>query len=53
LRRADLVGLAAHYSPAILPIPGTTSIEHLRQNLAAQDVELTPHQFEEIAELTI
>jgi aryl-alcohol dehydrogenase-like predicted oxidoreductase len=28
-------------SPTILPIPGTLSLEHLRENLAAADVELT------------
>jgi pyridoxine 4-dehydrogenase len=27
-------------SPAMLPIPGTLSIEHLRENLAAADIEL-------------
>ena len=30
----------------MLPIPGTTSIEHLRENLAALDVELTDAEFE-------
>ena len=29
-------------SPVMLPIPGTTSIEHLRDNLAALDVALDP-----------
>jgi pyridoxine 4-dehydrogenase len=28
-------------SPAILPIPGTLSIEHLRENLAVLEIELT------------
>jgi pyridoxine 4-dehydrogenase len=28
-------------SPTILPIPGTLSLEHLRENLAAGDVGLT------------
>jgi pyridoxine 4-dehydrogenase len=28
-------------SPTILPIPGTLSLEHLRQNLAAAEIELT------------
>jgi pyridoxine 4-dehydrogenase len=28
-------------SPTILPIPGTLSLEHLRENLAAAEVELT------------
>jgi pyridoxine 4-dehydrogenase len=33
-------------SPAILPIPGTTSIEHARENLGALDIELTDDEFE-------
>jgi aryl-alcohol dehydrogenase-like predicted oxidoreductase len=33
-------------SPAMLPIPGTLSIEHLKENLAALDVELTDEEFE-------
>ena len=33
-------------SPVMLPIPGTTSIEHLRENLAALDVGLTDAEFE-------
>jgi aryl-alcohol dehydrogenase-like predicted oxidoreductase len=37
-----------HRSPAILPIPGTLSLEHLEENLAALDIELTD---EELAEL--
>ena len=33
-------------SPAMLPIPGTLSLEHLRENLAALQVELTAAEFE-------
>ena len=33
-------------SPAMLPIPGTLSIEHLKENLAAADIELTDAEFE-------
>jgi pyridoxine 4-dehydrogenase len=33
-------------SPAILPIPGTLSVEHLKQNLAALKIELTDAEFE-------
>ena len=33
-------------SPTMLPIPGTLSLNHLRENLAALDVELTDEQFE-------
>ncbi|WP_067817365.1 aldo/keto reductase [Actinomadura kijaniata] len=32
-------------SPTVLPIPGTTSIAHLDENLAALDIELTDDQF--------
>jgi aryl-alcohol dehydrogenase-like predicted oxidoreductase len=35
-----------HRSPAILPIPGTRSIGHLRENLGALEVELTDDEFE-------
>jgi pyridoxine 4-dehydrogenase len=33
-------------SPAMLPIPGTLSLEHLKQNLAALTIELTDAEFE-------
>jgi len=33
-------------SPATLPIPGTLSLEHLMENLAAVDIELTDEEFE-------
>jgi pyridoxine 4-dehydrogenase len=33
-------------SPAMLPIPGTLSIEHLKENLAAMTIELTDADFE-------
>jgi len=33
-------------SPTILPIPGTLSPEHLKENLAALDIELTDAEFE-------
>jgi aryl-alcohol dehydrogenase-like predicted oxidoreductase len=35
-----------HRSPAILPIPGTRSIEHLRENLAALEIELTQEELQ-------
>ena len=31
-----------HKAPHILPIPGTTSVEHLREDLAAASIALTP-----------
>ena len=33
-------------SPAMLPIPGTLSVEHLRENVAAAKIELTDSEFE-------
>jgi pyridoxine 4-dehydrogenase len=33
-------------SPAMLPIPGTLSLEHLRENLAAREIELSDEEFE-------
>jgi pyridoxine 4-dehydrogenase len=33
-------------SPTILPIPGTLSLEHLKQNLAALEIDLSDAEFE-------
>ncbi len=33
-------------SPAMLPIPGTLSLDHLKENLAALQIELTAAEFE-------
>jgi pyridoxine 4-dehydrogenase len=35
-------------SPVMLPIPGTSSIAHLEENLAAAEIELSPDQVVEI-----
>jgi aryl-alcohol dehydrogenase-like predicted oxidoreductase len=35
-------------SPVILPIPGTSSIEHLEENVKAADIALTPEEWKEI-----
>jgi Predicted oxidoreductases (related to aryl-alcohol dehydrogenases) len=35
-------------SPNILLIPGTSSVAHLRQNLAAADLELPPEAIDEL-----
>jgi pyridoxine 4-dehydrogenase len=37
-----------HRSPVMLPIPGTTSIAHLEENLAAANVTLTDAEWKEI-----
>jgi aryl-alcohol dehydrogenase-like predicted oxidoreductase len=36
-------------SPTMLPIPGTLSLEHLKQNLAALEIELSDDEFEALA----
>jgi len=36
-------------SPIMLPIPGTSSVEHLEQNVAAASLRLTQEEFEELA----
>ena len=39
-----------HHSPVILPIPGTSSVEHLEQNLKAADVSLSDAEWTEMEE---
>jgi pyridoxine 4-dehydrogenase len=35
-------------SPTVVPIPGTLSLEHLKENLAALEIELTGEEFERL-----
>ena len=37
-----------HRSPVILPIPGTSSIEHLEENVKSADVELSEAEWQEL-----
>jgi aryl-alcohol dehydrogenase-like predicted oxidoreductase len=37
-----------HHSPVMLPIPGTSSVEHLEENIAAAEVKLTDVEWKEI-----
>jgi aryl-alcohol dehydrogenase-like predicted oxidoreductase len=48
---AEQVALAwlLRRSPATLPIPGTLSLDHLRENLAAAEIELTDDEFRRLA----
>jgi aryl-alcohol dehydrogenase-like predicted oxidoreductase len=39
-------------SPQALPIPGTTSLAHLHENLKAQSVELSPQEMQAIDDIT-
>jgi pyridoxine 4-dehydrogenase len=38
-------------SPVVLPIPGTSSLEHLEQNLLSADIELSADEYEELTKL--
>jgi aryl-alcohol dehydrogenase-like predicted oxidoreductase len=40
-----------HRSPVMLPIPGTSSVEHLEENLKAADVTLTEAEVQELEAL--
>jgi pyridoxine 4-dehydrogenase len=40
-----------HRSPVMLPIPGTGSVEHLEENVASADIELSDAQYEEMSRL--
>lgn len=41
-----------HRSPVVVPIPGTSSIRHLEENVAAAGLELTPDQLARLAALS-
>jgi pyridoxine 4-dehydrogenase len=38
-------------SPVMLPIPGTSKIEHLEQNMAAAKIQLTPEEWPTIEKI--
>jgi aryl-alcohol dehydrogenase-like predicted oxidoreductase len=38
-------------SRVMLPIPGTSSVEHLAENVAAASLQLTPEEYERLAEV--
>jgi aryl-alcohol dehydrogenase-like predicted oxidoreductase len=38
-------------SPVMLPIPGTSSVEHLAENVAAASVQLTEEEYERLADV--
>ena len=37
-----------HRSPVMLPIPGTSSVAHLEENVAAEKLKLTPEEWKAI-----
>ncbi len=48
------LGLAwlLHRSPVMLPIPGTSSLAHLEENMAARKIQLSPEEWKTIDALT-
>lgn len=38
-------------SPVLLPIPGTSSIEHLEENTAARDIELSDEDYQKLCDM--
>jgi pyridoxine 4-dehydrogenase len=38
-------------SPVVLPIPGTSSVAHLEENVAAAEIELSDDEFEKLTAL--
>lgn len=40
------------HSPVMLPIPGTSSAEHLEENVAAVSIELTDDEYTELSEVS-
>jgi pyridoxine 4-dehydrogenase len=51
LRQIALAWLLAH-SPVMLPIPGTGSVEHLEENVAAASIKLTDEDLQAIGSMT-
>lgn len=39
-----------HHSPVMLPIPGTSSVEHFEENVAAREIELTNEEMSRLSE---
>ena len=37
-----------HHSPVLLPIPGTSSVEHLEENVKAAEIDLSDSEWDEI-----
>ena len=37
-------------SPVMLPIPGTSSVAHLEENIAAAKLELTPEEIDSLGQ---
>jgi aryl-alcohol dehydrogenase-like predicted oxidoreductase len=48
------LGLAwlLHRSPVMLPIPGTSSLAHLEENMAARKIQFSPEEWKTIDALS-
>jgi aryl-alcohol dehydrogenase-like predicted oxidoreductase len=42
-----------HRSPVMLPIPGTSSVKHLEENVAAAEIRLSPEEWESLEQGTV
>ena len=51
-QRLDQASALAH-SPVILPIPGTSSVAHLEENVAAAELELTAGELARLDEARV
>jgi aryl-alcohol dehydrogenase-like predicted oxidoreductase len=40
-----------HHPPNILLIPGTSSVDHLEENMKTADISLTTHDLQELEKL--
>jgi pyridoxine 4-dehydrogenase len=49
-KQVALAWLLRH-SPIVLPIPGTSSVEHLEENVAAASVQLTQEDYERLRDV--
>jgi pyridoxine 4-dehydrogenase len=42
------IGWLLHHSPVMLPIPGTSSVQHLEENVASANLRLSDSEWEEV-----
>jgi aryl-alcohol dehydrogenase-like predicted oxidoreductase len=49
-RRQVALAWLLHHSPVTLPIPGTSSVDHLEENVAAAEIALTDDQYARLSE---
>ena len=50
-RRSTRACVVAARSPVMLPIPGTSSLAHLEENMAAEKLQLSAEEWKKIEEL--